>query len=91
MEEQFEEKRKEVLAKFNPEFIQKYLLHDATFHHVYNLLLSDTNPYRIIELLIENRKEMMDKLEEFVNRMPSDRMIMTQEQYDDFYYKYKNI
>lgn len=82
--EEYNTKREDVLSKFDASFIEKYLLNDDTFHKVYNLLIRNDNPYYIIQLLIEQRKEIVDKIEELANQLPPRSIILTKEEYDSF-------
>lgn len=77
-----EEKRKEILSRFTPEFMEKYYANDATFHGVVAALFHGANPYSIIEMLIENKKEMMDKIQYLVNRIPSQPIVLTKEEFE---------
>lgn len=40
-----------VTEKFSPEFIEQFK-HDPMFYKVYNLLIRDADPYKIIEELV---------------------------------------
>lgn len=55
-------KKAEVLSKFTPDFALKFYFNDATFHNVVEMLARDADPYAIIELLIEQRIELINNL-----------------------------
>lgn len=61
-QEQYYLSKKAVIEKFDKDFFDKYYINDAAFHAVVEALARDKNPYEIIQLLIEERRQLLDKL-----------------------------
>ncbi len=75
--EEYHQKKDEVIAKFTPDFMERYKF-DAPFMAILEMLILDANPYELIERLIEDRKEMTDKMKSLIELLPpSPRIIKT--------------
>jgi hypothetical protein len=59
--EQIEKKRREVIAKFNKQFIDNNFSTDAYTHKAVELLTRNVNPYDIIEELITANQELFNE------------------------------
>lgn len=57
-----EQKASEIRASFTDEFLSKYYRDDPTFRLVFHGLMAGRGPYSIIEILIEDRKKLLDQL-----------------------------
>lgn len=68
-------KAKELVKNFDKDFFDKYYNYDATFRAVFEMLIRDANPYELIKRLIEDRKTLVDKINELVELMPPNSII----------------
>lgn len=63
----YNERCTELINKFNAEFIKKHLNHDPMFRTCFEMLLRRTDPYKIIESLIEDRIRLQESIVDIVN------------------------
>lgn len=62
-----------ILEKFQEDFFEKFM-HNDLYRKVWESLIIDDDPYRIIEQLIEINAEQFQKIKELVELMPVQRM-----------------
>jgi hypothetical protein len=65
-EQEFKQKRHEVIEKFNKQFIDNNYNTDPTTHKVIELLIRDANPYTIIEHLITINQDLLKEYEKLI-------------------------
>jgi hypothetical protein len=63
-----------ILEKFQEGFFEKYMYNDI-YRKVWESLIRDDDPYRIIEQLIEINAEQFRKIKELVELMPVQKII----------------
>jgi hypothetical protein len=63
---EYQSKKTAVLEKFTKEFVSENYNTDPTFHAIVHMLMNDADPYTIIERLINDRKEFIKKMEDFM-------------------------
>lgn len=63
--EEFENKKRDVIEKFDSEFTSRYYNKSPLFNHVYELLIRDANPYEIIQKLIEQHEKDIEIMQEY--------------------------
>lgn len=67
-EQELEKKRKEIIEKFNKQFIDNNFNTDPTTHKVIELLIRDVNPYTIIEHLITVNQDLIRGFDELIRK-----------------------
>lgn len=68
--EEIEQKRKEVIAKFNKQFIDNNLSIDPYTHKAIELLTRGANPYEIIEWLVTANQELFKEFDKLIRNQP---------------------
>lgn len=68
--EEIEQKRKEVIAKFNKQFIDNNLSIDPYTHKAIELLTRGANPYEIIEWLVTANQELFKEFDKLICNQP---------------------
>lgn len=63
----YHEKREEILSKFDKEFVLQNYTHDPVFHSIVEMLIRETDPYKIIQKLLEDRDVMMKKINNYLD------------------------
>jgi hypothetical protein len=63
-------------GKFDEDFFKKHYHHTAMFRNVFHSLMQNDNPYKMVEVLIEQMEEMSKRITEFVE-LHSHRQITT--------------
>lgn len=74
--EQIEEKRLEVIAKFNKKFIDNNFSTDPYTHKAVELLTRGANPYEIIEWLVTANQELFQEYARVVSLSPMQPIII---------------
>ena len=74
--EEIEQKRKEVIAKFNKQFIDNNLSIDPYTHKAIELLTRGVNPYEIIEWLVTANQELFNEYARVVSLSPMPPIII---------------
>lgn len=74
--EQIEQKRLEVIAKFNKQFIDNHLSIDPYTHKTIELLTRGANPYEIIEWLVTANQELFNEYARVVSSSPMTPIII---------------
>lgn len=69
-QEEYEQKRREVLAKFNKQFIDNNYSTDPYTHKAVELLTRGVNPYEIIEHLVTANQELFKEFDKLVRNQP---------------------
>lgn len=69
-EANYRERWTELRDRFSKEFMQKHLYKDPCFRRVYEELLRGADPYKVIELLISGRQELLSKVKEVMEQTP---------------------
>lgn len=69
-QEQYEQKRREVIAKFNKQFIDNNCSTDPYTYKAIELLTRGTNPYEIIETLITANQELFKEFDKLIRNTP---------------------
>jgi phospholipase/lecithinase/hemolysin len=64
--EQYEQKRQELLAKFNKQFIDNNYTHDPYTIRVVESLITGANPYEIIEHLVTANQELLKEFDKLI-------------------------
>lgn len=67
---------RETLEKFSEEFIKEHYPNDAMFHQVIELLKRGGDKYSIIEILLKDRKKILDMNSELLKISPRSIMIV---------------
>ncbi len=67
-QEQYEQKRLEVIAKFNKQYIDNNLCTDALTKKVVELLIRGANPYEIIEAQITSYQELLNEFDKLMRK-----------------------
>jgi len=65
-EAEYRSKKDQVLQKFKKQFVETNYLNDPMFHSIIELLIRGADPYEIIEMLIDDKKEMIKRVKEFM-------------------------
>lgn len=74
--EEYEKKRIEIIEKFTKEFQEKGAKGHAMTIKIIECLIRGENPYNIIEILIKNQDELIDKLHEMAIYAPSKPILL---------------
>lgn len=69
-QEQYEQKRQEVLAKFNKQFLDNNFSTDAYTMRVMESLIHGVNPYEIIEILLTANQELLKEFNKLIRNSP---------------------
>jgi hypothetical protein len=77
--EQYEQKRSEVIAKFNKQFIDNNYSTDPYTHSAIELLIRGVNPYEIIENLITSNQRLLAEYDKLINYQPQPPIILKKE------------
>lgn len=65
-EEEYRNKKEEVISKFRKEFIKGHYNYNPQLHTVVELLTRGTDPYQIIEEVIKVNEDISKKMEEYI-------------------------
>lgn len=68
--EQIEQKRLEVIAKFNKQFIDNNFSTDPYTHKVVELLTRGANPYEIIEWILTANQDLLKEYDKLIRNQP---------------------
>lgn len=74
-ENKLAQKRVEVYQKFQREFMEKFYYRDPMFRNVFEMMIRDTDPYTIIEKLIEDRAKLVQHMEVMIAQTPIYKII----------------
>lgn len=77
--EQYEQKRLEVIAKFNKQFIDNNFNTDPYTHKAVELLTRGANPYEIIEWIITANQELLKEYDKLIRISPMPPIIIKKE------------
>lgn len=78
-QEQYEQKRREVIEKFNKEFIDKNIGIDAMTRQAVEALVRGANPYQIIEKLVEANQKLFNEFVAMSSRVPQPPIMLKKE------------
>lgn len=67
--EDYRSKKEEVLSRFRKEFIEGRYMYDPVTHAVVEMLVRNSDPYQIIEQLIEDRLKLVKSFEEEIQKL----------------------
>jgi hypothetical protein len=79
--EELEQKRKEVIAKFNRQFIDNNYCRDVYTDRVVKMLTIGANPYDIIEQLITANQELLKEFDKLIRNQPPAPIIIDNAEY----------
>lgn len=77
--QEYQDRREQVLNRFTPEFVSTYLCKDPTFQQVYEALIRGMEPYQVIEILLEGRQVMLDRMTEITRSWSPPRIVRQRE------------
>jgi hypothetical protein len=69
-EDEYREKRLEVIDKFSKEIIEKNIQYDPLTVKIIECLIRNENPYTIIEQLIQITQQQQKQMQELISFMP---------------------
>ena len=78
-QEQYEQKRQEVLAKFNKQFIDNNYTYDPYTRQAVESLIRGANPYEIIEHLVTANRELLKEYDKLIRNQSPPTIILKKE------------
>lgn len=78
-QEEYEDKRREVMVKFNKQFIDNNYTYDPYTRKAVELLIRGDNPYEIIEYLITCNQELLKEFDKLISNQPPAPIILKKE------------
>ncbi|WP_269222027.1 hypothetical protein [Flavobacterium sp. IMCC34518] len=78
-QEEYEQKRREVIAKFNKQFIENNYSTDAYTHKAVELLTRGVNPYEIIEHLVTANQELLKEFDKLIRNHTQPPIILKED------------
>lgn len=78
-QEQYEQKRQEVLAKFNKQFIDNNYTYDPYTRQAVESLIRGANPYEIIEHLVTANQELFKEYDKLIRISAQPPIILKKE------------
>ena len=75
-QEEYEQKRREIMAKFNKQFIDNNYTYDSYTRMAVESLIRGANPYEIIEFLVTANQELFAQYKKLIDKQPPAPIIL---------------